>query len=484
MTLRNYELRITNYEVPTGRHTVFGCLGFCVLAFLRFCVFASPPRVYVLAVLGAVWVGSVALGQTQTIRVDLELRTGGALGGPVVDHTSHGIVVMHDSTPYVFSWDEIKADSAYLARRALRVFDRGGLDKLTAEDHFQLGLFALSRNLPKRAAKAFAGARKLDRSYEPRAREAYVQYNDRKKQRRAGGAQDNALVETQKGKKAQRQEGTNSETQKGKNGETQEGENRGDGRRGSMETAVREVTAGDGLSPATRERVIAVYKTFGETVRREICEDLTLIETEHFLIFTDWAKGRRPMLGELCEAMYAALCAQFGFDASEAVFLAKCPVFCWRSRTRFLEFARRFDGYDGTNAIGYTRSMADSGHVHMVLLRQGRSDADFDRFAGTLVHEGTHGFLHRLPLGGEPPVRESCLAPRRLIPHWVNEGYADLVAERVLGDRCPNAENAALLARQYVRYDWPITALLEHAGPIEVHQYALAHSVVMYLEGL
>ena len=66
----------------------------------------------------------------------------------------------------------------------------------------------------------------------------------------------------------------------------------------------------------------------------------------------------------------------------------------------------------------------------------------------------------------------------------MNEGYADLIAERVLGDHCPNAEKAALLAKQYVRYDWPIRHLLGDPGPIDVHQYPLAYSVVAYLEGL
>ncbi|MCH7873646.1 MAG: hypothetical protein IID33_18255, partial [Planctomycetes bacterium] len=62
------------------------------------------------------------------------------------------------------------------------------------------------------------------------------------------------------------------------------------------------------------------------------------------------------------------------------------------------------------------------------------------------------------------------------------EGYADLVAERVLGDRCPAGENAALLAKQIVRFDWPLGDLLSRTGPIEVHQYPIAHSVVSFLE--
>jgi hypothetical protein len=71
-----------------------------------------------------------------------------------------------------------------------------------------------------------------------------------------------------------------------------------------------------------------------------------------------------------------------------------------------------------------------------------------------------------------------------LIPHWVNEGYADLMAERVLGEQCTTGETAALLARQYVKYDWPISNMLESSGPLAVNEYALAHSVIAYLDSL
>ena len=102
-------------------------------------------------------------------------------------------------------------------------------------------------------------------------------------------------------------------------------------------------------------------------------------------------------------------------------------------------------------------------------MRHGKTQIDFDRFASTLVHEGTHAFLHRLH------------APR-LIPHWVNEGLAELTAERVLDERSVAAEEAAMLARVYVRYDWPLDDLLTSAAPIGVEQYGLACSVVAYLD--
>ena len=57
-------------------------------------------------------------------------------------------------------------------------------------------------------------------------------------------------------------------------------------------------------------------------------------------------------------------------------------------------------------------------------------------------------------------------------------------AERVLGDRCYTGETADLLAKQYVQYNWPIGNMLRSTGPIAVHRYPLAHSIVAYLDSL
>lgn len=408
-------------------------------------------RVAVAGMLAALSIVPQAPGQTETIEVNLELVTGGSIGGLVVDHTLDGIVIVRDTTPYVFAWEEVEAGSAYAAKRNLLGLERDGRERLTGEDHYQLGVFALSRGRCDLAGREFGKAARIDPAYQALARSAFDEY------RREEGARTDEPdpLEVEAVRPA-----------------IHEGTEPGLGQRidaafGSSGTtgAIRR------LPPEIRAKVMEVYRSFGRTVQQAIYKDLVLIETDRFLIWTDWERRSRDRLAAWCEAMYAALCKQFELDRSGNVFLAKCPVFCWGSQARFRQFARRFDGYAGTGAIGYTRSIESSGHVHIVLLLQGRSKADYDRFACTLVHEGTHAFLHRL-------------YTTRLIPHWVNEGYADLIAERVLTERCPNAEKAALLARQYVRYDWPISHLLGDPAPIGVHEYPLAYSVVAYLEGL
>jgi len=221
----------------------------------------------------------------------------------------------------------------------------------------------------------------------------------------------------------------------------------------------------------TREQLAEAYRKFGAKVQERMGKDIVLVESEHFLIWTDWEPKQRKRLTGWAEAMYAALRERFGLDPSVEVFPAKCPMFCFRSKARFRKFAQTFDGYDGRSAVGYTRAVERHGHVHVVLVRQGTTPADLDRFACTLVHEGTHAFLHRL-------------YSHRLLPPWVNEGYAELTVERVLGDRCDTGETAALLARNYARQHWPLAGFVESSNPVDVNQYALAHGLIAYLASL
>ncbi|MFH1111141.1 MAG: hypothetical protein V1790_18385 [Planctomycetota bacterium] len=396
-------------------------------------------------------IAAAARGQTQTLSVDLKLRTGGALSGLVVDHSEHALVIVRDRKPYVFSWSELEFGSAFIAKRALLELERGGPEKLSAEDAFELGRFALAHDRNDVAAQAFRDAERLNAKLTEPIRRAFEEYRRRK----AATNDNDDLFKAEPSAPLEN----------------------------PTDEAVADVGNSMGVpelddtvlaahpSPETRTRVMEAYRTFGEKVREVMGKDVALVETDHFLIWTDWEKKYRDRLTGWAEAMYAALGEQFNLKATDGVFLAKCPVYCWRSKARFQKFARYFDGYGGSNAVGYSRSIEKNGHVHVVLLRQGLTGPDFDRFASTLVHEGSHAFLHRL-------------YSTRLIPHWVNEGYAELIAERVLGEHCDAAEKAALLARQYVRYDWPLAGMLESTAPIEVYEYPLAHSLVAHLESL
>jgi hypothetical protein len=383
----------------------------------------------------------------ETSVLELRLRTGGMLRGVPLDHTEQGIVLMAAGVPWVFAWSEIEPGSAIQIRRHLLELERGGTKNLRAEDYFALGVFTLELERSASASAFFRQAVQLDRNLEPRVEEAFRSFRERGRGEASSDAgpgfdpidrhsatESPGLVE-----KAQ----------------------------SAVEALERPIPAGP--NGDTAGAIEAVYRQFGRTAQEVISKNIVLIESRHFLIWTDWDAKSRGRLAEACEGMYEALCREWNVDPATNVFLAKCPVFCFRAKPRFRDFARLFDGHDVSQSLGYCRSIEANGHVHVVLLRQGETQADFDRFATTLVHEGTHAFLHRVHR-------------QRLIPHWVNEGYADLMAERILGDRCPTGENAELLARQYVQRDWPIEGMLLASGPIELPWYPVAQSVVAWLE--
>jgi len=423
---------------------------------IRVLRFSWPPcrpyRVLLSALVGA-WCAALHVHADdemtkKTIEVPLRLETGGSLRGAVLDHNDEAIVVEAEGRPFVFAWNEIETASAFAARREVMAMERGGRENLTAADHYELGLFALDRDRFSAAQRSFGSARSLDPEFASMIERAIDAYRQRR--RAAANESDNDASTADL--------------------DDNDSADAGDGNDGST-SDLAPLPRGDGLTPLPpedRERVMAIYHGFGDSVRENICANLKLIETEHFLIWTDWGGYDRDRLGPWCEAMFDKLREQFRLPADDRVFLAKCPIFCWQSMARFRRFARLYDGFEADNAIGYTRSMESTGHVHVVLLRQGRSPADYDRFAATLVHEGTHAFVHRL-------------YSTRLIPHWVNEGLAEWVSEIVLDDRSPAGEKAELLARQYVRFDWPIEGFLASSAPLAVEQYPLAHSVVSFL---
>ncbi|MCH7982093.1 MAG: hypothetical protein IID59_11375, partial [Proteobacteria bacterium] len=56
-----------------------------------------------------------------------------------------------------------------------------------------------------------------------------------------------------------------------------------------------------------RARVLDAYRLFGEKVQEVMGKDVKLIETDHFLIWTDFEARDRERLALWCEAMYSAL---------------------------------------------------------------------------------------------------------------------------------------------------------------------------------
>ncbi len=219
--------------------------------------------------------------------------------------------------------------------------------------------------------------------------------------------------------------------------------------------------------PSRRARIIEGYKDVGRRIGERVGRDLVLLETPHFLIWTDWLRSEHADLRRWCEDMYTTLAKRFCLSTDGCVFAGKCPLFALRSRKRFQAVAELLDGYEAGGALGYTSSHTN-GHVHVVIYRHGGSPAARDAFASTLVHEGTHAFLHRY-------------RSTRHIPSWINEGLADFVAQSVLGDQCSNRDAADAVAAEIVAGEHSIAPVFASNGALDARYYPVAHSLVSFL---
>ncbi len=176
-------------------------------------------------------------------------------------------------------------------------------------------------------------------------------------------------------------------------------------------------TAAESQAGITRAKAIAaaVAEAMGVTFET--------LETDHFLIFTDWDKREHTFLKNNMERAYDAVCKQFNVSRRENVFAGKLPVYMFATQKEFQNFAKTRDGFDaGKGILGYFMPSQKDPNGHMAMWKPavkaqtgGVKGAERD-WAATLVHEFTHAFMARYRTNAR-------------LPRWLNEGIAEVVAD-------------------------------------------------------
>ena len=140
-----------------------------------------------------------------------------------------------------------------------------------------------------------------------------------------------------------------------------------------------------------------------------------VVETEFFKVCTDLpAEQVNGYLASL-DAMYRELCKAFGLPPAHKVWVGKCNIFAFAQRADYLEFEisiMKYENAEGTQGLCH---QTGQGNVCFAGYR-GASD---QAFGSTMVHETTHGFVHRY------------LSSARA-PSWLNEGMADWIAYAIM----------------------------------------------------
>lgn len=223
------------------------------------------------------------------------------------------------------------------------------------------------------------------------------------------------------------------------------------------------------LTEAQLTKAVESQKTFLEEVKAKFPKTL-YYESEHFFYLTDAPEPLARECLKYLEAMFARLCDVFEFPKGASVWNGKCIVCAFIFQQQFLQFEQEFFGQTANQFAGASglAHMTSEGNVLISLFYGDTSSMEARwKFIGILVHESTHGFLHRY-------------RARQEVPLWLNEGIADLMPRIIVpADRQPLLKQRSALER--MRQTGSVGGLLMTDGPIEAWQYGVASGLVEFL---
>jgi hypothetical protein len=232
-----------------------------------------------------------------------------------------------------------------------------------------------------------------------------------------------------------------------------------------------QLLAANGVEPwpveTARDHAAALART-----RKMINEVLALLpgtrvyETDHFLFTSNIPADQVKPYVTYLDKMYDWMCELYGVPAGTRVWLGgKAPIFAFQTQDQFVAFEAKF----------FAVSAQDSQHMYGLCHQNTRGDVVIACFSGEdpndfgqmLVHETSHGFIHRYKT-------------KARLPSWVNEGMAELIGAEMVpkSTAVKNKERAALAILQE-RHS--LGGDFFTAEPIHDWQYGIASSLNRFL---
>lgn len=191
---------------------------------------------------------------------------------------------------------------------------------------------------------------------------------------------------------------------------------------------------------------------------------MNFYETSYFLFYTDMpARQVAPYLIQL-DKMNELLGKAFGFPPGHNIWRGKAVIVAFTSEAAFLEFERKF--YDRIDAPGKYMGLAHCHGDGVVVVSCYRGD-DPNFFGSLLVHETSHGYMHRYRSTAH-------------IPSWVNEGIADWIAMLVV-PTCKETQTRQKQAALQLRQTRTLGGQFFQAEHIENWQYGAASAMIQLM---
>jgi hypothetical protein len=170
------------------------------------------------------------------------------------------------------------------------------------------------------------------------------------------------------------------------------------------------------ISDEDQAKYVAEQKTFLEEASKKLGKPMQLLETKYYLFYTDMPLNTVGIYVQYLDQMYDNLSKAFDFPEGKNIWRGKCPVVAFQEAEDYYRFeALVMNNPNARGSQGLCHSYGD-GRVVMSCYK-GSSEGFF---AVVLVHETSHGFIHRY---------KSTIH----IPPWMNEGIADWVAGMTVG---------------------------------------------------
>ncbi|MGB2755941.1 MAG: hypothetical protein WBD75_09920 [Phycisphaerae bacterium] len=164
-----------------------------------------------------------------------------------------------------------------------------------------------------------------------------------------------------------------------------------------------------------QQAIVAQQKMRLDEVNKRLMARMRLVETPHYLVFSDADDAMTGLFVKWCEALYSNLCRHFSIGPKEKTWDGKCILVVFNSRPLFQQFAKTFDDNDASRAGAYfaweSRPPNEPQLVHICILLDTR---DPKRLQELFAHEGTHAFFQLY---------------RRVVdlPLWLHEGLAEFM---------------------------------------------------------
>jgi hypothetical protein len=172
-----------------------------------------------------------------------------------------------------------------------------------------------------------------------------------------------------------------------------------------------------------------------------------LVETNYFIFLTDLNPSEVDGYIVYLDAMYQQLCKAFGIPPEKNIWCGKCMIVAFREKPTYIHFesaVMNFNKAEGTQGLCHQEFDGS------VLFAGYKGTNNF--FGHVLVHETSHGFVHRY------------LSSARA-PSWLNEGMADWLAHQVVkGEHIPRRQKASA-AKMKAQGNWGNILTAERISP-------------------